>query len=192
MNEKMWPIIYLDLDETLVYTRFCSSQEPKNIPIDSYSFELDGYWYLTQLRACTLDLISYCRSLSIVKILTAATKDYTMNICDHFNLGFEEDEIIDRYEYCKYIRDGCTGYGGGMRETCVSLDSIGHINSILIDNQDLNQMNARIKREWLGIDRSRYIKFPEWDGEEEVPNLAELIDVVKTRTALLVNDILKK
>jgi hypothetical protein len=188
MNKKS-PYIYLDLDETLIYSRFCSDYKPMNVPEGAFSFKMKGNWYLTQLRPCALELIEFCRKVSTVKILTAATSRYAKTISDHFGFGFEEDDIVDRYQYCKFVHDGWSGYAGGARETCVALEPVGHINSILVDNQEADLPNARIKREWLGISTDRYIQFPEWQGGEEGPWFEDEFEKIKTLIAVLVSEV---
>jgi len=193
MDQQKYPYIYLDLDETLVYTEFCAQYEPKVIPEGAHKFNFGtDQWYYTHLRECTKDLIEFCRNLSITKILTAATTDYVKVINDQFDLGFDEDEIITRYDYCDWVRDGWGGYFGGARETCVAKECVGHINSILIDNQHHMLPNARIKCEWLGISTDRYIEFPEWNGKDEISDLDERIEVIKTKIQFLLDNGIQK
>lgn len=190
MDENKYPYIYLDLDETLIYTE-CFTTEPKRPPEGAFVFKMGSYWYQTLLRDCAKDLIKFCRGISVCRILTAATRPYAKLISDHFDLGFEHEEIVDRYQYSEWIEDGWCGYGGYSRGTMVSKPSVGHINSILVDNQEPDLPNARIKREWLGISPDRYVEFPEWNGGNEGRIFADKYENIKSTIAVLVAEIIR-
>jgi hypothetical protein len=187
MNEKLWPYVYLDIDETLIFTE-CSHSEPA-ARLGEFKFKLGSYWYYTNVRPCALDLIKFCRNISICRILTAATRDYTELICNHFGFNFDSEEIITRDEYVEWVPDEYSGFMGGALETARARGCIGHVNAILVDNQQMDMPNARIKREYLGMPWQRYIEFPEWHGGPELKGFDEQYESIKLKIKSLVEEV---
>lgn len=186
MNETMQPIIYLDLDETLISTKYFIDK-PESTTDNAISYKLDGYWYVTELRPCALELIEFCRNTAICKILTASTRDYCTLISNELGLGFKAEDIICRDDYVDWILDGYSGWMSCARETPVARGCIGHVNSILVDNQTPDLPNARIKIQYLGIPENRYIEFPEWNGGPEKDNFDDKYSDVILRIIELVD-----
>lgn len=186
MNVKDFPWVFLDLDETIIHTRYSLkpfSEQREN----EFVFKLSGYWYGTILRECANDLINFCRSQSCVMILTASTSDYAKLICDHFELGFDDNEIIARDDYVTYEMVEFFGLSG--YEVPIAKDCINYTNSILIDNQTPDLPNAKIKLAYLGINEDRYIVFPEWDGENEPDNFLHELNTIRHKIKLLIDEI---
>lgn len=188
MDEKLWPYIYLDLDETLIYTTYCGQWEPE-LNINTQKLQLGGHWYETQERPCAKDLIESCRRFGIVKILTAATKDYAFAISHLFDFRFEEDDIVARHDYVEWVPDGWGGYGGSARETPIAKLCVGHTNAVLVDNQTPDLPNARVKIAYLGISKDRYVVFPVWNGGEESPGFEEEYEEIKNYIYVLVSEV---
>lgn len=189
MLENLWPVVFLDLDETLIYTEF-NNRKPENAFEGAFVFNLGNYWYSSVLRPCALELIQYCRRLTICKLLTAATNDYATLINEHFGLGFDEDEIIDRDKFIEYSID-TRPYCGIGREIVIPKKCINHINSILIDNQYPDEPNAVIKIKYLGIPECNYIKIPTYNGKAEDENFDKVFKQIKDTIAILVSLIIK-
>lgn len=184
MDEKKYPYIYLDFDETLVYTKWHKGQ-PRNVPEDCLTFKLGSYWYTSRVRPCALDLIQFCRSLSICRILTAATRDYVKLVSDHYGMGFDHEEIIDRDNTTEWLSAGW-GQERAVAKTCIE-----HVNSILVDNQSPSLPNAMLKMQYLGIQKNRYVKIAEFYGGREVSTFDAHLDNVKKKIAALVHEILQ-
>lgn len=179
MNYTRYPYVFLDLDETLIHTRYSMfdfSYKREN----EFIFELGGYNYGTVLHPFAKKLIEFIRSFSIARILTAATADYSNLICKHFGLDFDADEIISRNNYVEWVQDGYSGFGGGARETAIAKMCINHHNAILVDNQTPDLPNAVVKMEYLGIYEKRYVVFPEYDGTPETVLSKEEFENIKS------------
>lgn len=190
MDVNKYPYVYLDLDETLIHTRYDYKEFTNKRP-DEFVYKLGSYWYGTVLRPCAEKVIRNARRFSIAKILTAASYDYAKLICDHFELGFDgPEEIIARDNYVEFVQDGWGGWMGGARETMVPKLCVNHINSILIDNQTPDMPNARVKREYLGIDEDRYIIFPEWHGGPEEPGFDDELKVILDSIAVMCAEVI--
>jgi len=175
--------IYLDLDETLFHTevRAKASTNAKRI-----NFKLGTWWYCSLMRPSALDLIAYCRDLSLTRVLTNSTRDYATIACDLFGFDFSYEELVCRDDYIRYEMDGWGGYGGSARETAVVSDSLNRHGSILVDNLYPDDPGAIQKRQFLGIDASRYIQIREFRGEDPECFKEELHDI-KTKIAVLVH-----
>ncbi len=189
MNEKKWPIIYLDIDETLISTEYYST-EPKNAPEGALIYKLGDYWYVTQERPCAKDLIEYCHNVSICRILTAAPRDYVQLISDHFEWGFRTEDIIAQDDYVEWVPNGCSGWMNCDRETPVPRPCVEHVNSLLVDNQTPDLCNAQLKIKYLGIDEENYIVFPEWLGANEEPNFNIIFKQIKKQISEHVKEVL--
>lgn len=187
MDQKLYPYVYLDLDETLIHTYVM----PTEIEDSSrFVFQIGPWWYATKLRPCAKELIEFIRTFSMVKILTVADLDYTRIVLNHFGIDIDEEDIVSRDDYIEYVQDGWGGYGGCARVTAICKTKVEHINSVLVDNQEPELPNARIKREYLGIDEDRYIVFPEWDGGSEDHKFNKQFEQIKSMIKMLVEEVL--
>lgn len=192
MNEKLYPYIYLDLDETLFYTE-CDGRKIEADGIKSAQFPGEDTWYNSRLRPRALELIEFCRSISICRVLTVSTRDYAEHFCEEFEFGFTSEEIVTRHDHIEYIRDGWGGYGMGGRETAIPLPSMEFSNAILVDNQTADLPNARNKLEWLGVDASRLVTVPEYMGKANDPlDDDERFEELKQQIKSLVDKVMER
>ena len=154
--------IFLDLDETLISSVYCSSKKfmqdyiSTYIDYESCSFilpESSGF-YVTFLRPIAFDIIEYCENLvgeENVYVLTASTDDYSNALNKGLGLGFKPEEIYHR-ELIYYARAS-----GDIVEKFKDSDNI------LIDNLSHRDHASPTpygsKGEFLGgLDRDRYVQ----------------------------------
>lgn len=174
----MKPIIYLDLDETLIHSTEWWDGEPP-VGYDLVGFEVydtllsDGGWgeiekYKTIIRPHSREFISNLKQLGFpVKICTAATLDYALGICNQADFGIPQEDIIDRYQV-QHLRDR---------------DDTDIRDSFLVDNLGHFHLNTRHKLEALG-DNCKLIKIQSFDiisldkDHEEIFNsiVGEIVD----------------
>lgn len=159
--------IFLDLDETLISSVYCSSKKYMQdyiatyIDYESCSFilpESSGF-YATFLRPIALDIIEYCKNLvgeENVYVLTASTDDYANALNKGIDLGFKPEDIYHR-ELIYYARTS-----GDIVEKFKNSDNI------LIDNLRHRDHAAPTpygsKGQFLGgLDRERYVQINPFD-----------------------------
>lgn len=155
----MKPIIFLDLDETLIHSvDWWHGLPPEGMKdvaeeydiIDCvlgggmYSYKIERY--KTIVRPYADEFINRLRGGGYeVKICTAATMDYAIEICAGANFGFTHWDIVcrDMVQTMKYSDDDVGPY-------------------ILVDNLDYYEYNTKNKLKALGPD-SKFIHIPEFD-----------------------------
>jgi hypothetical protein len=104
MQNKENTNIFLDLDETLIFSIYSSA--------NSHDHNLDRYKkynpviahdpYVTLIRPIANDIIQFCRELvgiDNVYILTAATYEYACDICRVAGFGISYDKIFSREDF---------------------------------------------------------------------------------------------
>ena len=154
--------IYVDLDNTLIDSvAYYRGNDGKRVVITLEGKERYG----TIVRAEALTLLDFCRKIRPTLLLTAGMKDYALAINEKLNLGFKEQEVITREDWC-YEETG--GWGMG---TYVPLKTKVDPKAILIDDihpdEKISGQNAiwpRIKMEYLGIKEERFIKVRRFTG----------------------------
>jgi len=146
------PIIYLDLDETLIHSIDWWNVIP---PIQHETLEQDfevvdvilpasaygnSEKYKTIIRPYAREFVNNLRELGFtVKICTAATVDYSLSILNSAEFGFIWSDILDREEV-QYLK----------AKNNINPDNKKTDHSILVDNLDETQHNTKVKLEALG------------------------------------------
>lgn len=150
--------IYWDIDETLIHTMM-RPPEQKHI-----SFSLEDGLYYTMIRPCAKRLIEFSRELvgeDRVHILTAATRDYTLEINRQADWGFKAEDIFAREDMNKHTLSRSAIYGSFMYE--VNPHIYAHKNNVLIDNLPAREND--IKTSFIGIDpRTNYLMVNDYYG----------------------------
>jgi hypothetical protein len=122
-----------------------------------FTIHLDnGVWssvdtYYVKVRRDSKDVIDYSRKLvghKNVFILTAATYDYALSICNKADFGFKEDQIISREHIRQFVKPQESKYRNK--------------NNVLIDN--LPVYDNRDKLSVIGIKGDRYLKIEDYYG----------------------------
>jgi hypothetical protein len=144
--------VFWDLDETLIH----SMDVPNG---DEYDFTIEtdgGGWvisetYYVKVRRDSRDVIAHSRELvgpENVFILTAATYNYALDICNKANFGFKEDQIISREHIRHFVKPQESKYRNK--------------DNVLIDNlpvyDNLDKLNV------IGIRKDRYLKIDDYYG----------------------------
>lgn len=164
--------VYIDLDETLIHAIHAHSGNPgKRTPIrliedDGSEAEL----FYSLLRPKANEILSFCREISEVKMLTTATRDYALKHNEIFSLGFEEHEIIAREDY---LYQSVMAYGSVTE----LLKTRVNPNSLLIDNLPRLADAAMLKQQYLGIKPQQYIQIREFSGKDPQNFDQELIEL---------------
>ncbi len=144
--------VFWDLDETLIH-----SMTESNDGNYDFTIHLDnGVWssvdtYYVKVRRDSKDVIDYSRKLvghKNVFILTAATYDYALSICNKADFGFKEDQIISREHIRQFVKPQESKYRNK--------------NNVLIDN--LPVYDNRDKLSVIGIRGDRYLKIEDYYG----------------------------
>lgn len=138
-------IVFLDLDNTLIYSSQLDSRDDSAVLIDhGYREE---YW--TFLKEGTLDFLQELRNKYQVKMLTAADCTYARKINDVFKLGFDKQDIYARVNQFTYVPSEF------LRQSAV-----------LIDDNDPNDSYAINKIRWIKSfsDKFEYIQAPRYLG----------------------------
>jgi len=144
--------VFWDLDETLIH-----SMTESNDGNYDFTIHLDnGAWssvdtYYVKVRRDSKDVIDYSRELvghKNVFILTAATYDYALSICNKADFGFKEDQIISREHIRQFVKPQESKYRNK--------------NNVLIDN--LPVYDNRDKLSVIGIRGDRYLKIEDYYG----------------------------
>lgn len=144
--------VFWDLDETLIH-----SMTESNDGNYDFTIHLDnGVWssvdtYYVKVRRDSKDVIDYSRKLvghKNVFILTAATYDYALSICNKADFGFKEDQIISREHIRQFVKPQESKYRNK--------------NNVLIDN--LPVYDNRDKLSVIGIKGDRYLKIEDYYG----------------------------
>ena len=178
--------IFLDLDECLIQSLYCSSDSLKEdfkrwygcfdyIEIKISKREV----YLTFIRPLAHQLIEECKKLvgeDNVYILTSSTADYAGYINAHHNLGFYNCKIFTREDI-----------DAGLIDAFTSINS----NNILIDNENysFHSMRKRNKRNFLNLKEDNLIQIKEfdvynrdgYDDKKEQEELGRVLTLLKTR-----------
>lgn len=161
--------IYLDLDETLIFSEVMFN----SLGGEPFKFRLSGWDYFTHPRPSAYALLSLVGKFGEVKMLTNSTYPYASRINEHFRFGFTSENLITRHKYCQFVS---TEWGNCDIE--VPLKSIDDKDAILIDNMKPDDPGARNKMSYLGITAQRFISVPEWQGEEDTLDLDYVKDMI--------------
>ena len=152
----MKPIIYLDLDETLVHS--IPDYDGTVLKLDEDVFKIldiqlfNGAWtepelYKTIVRPYALDFVNKLKELKFdIKICTAATTYYAISILKQGNFPFDRLDIYDRDDV----------------QTLKNQNNKPKRNSILVDNLDSTHVNTQHKLEALG-ENCKLITIPSFD-----------------------------
>jgi hypothetical protein len=194
MKETIKGNVFIDLDETLVSSIYCSSEKRRNdyianyILLDSCSFVLaeDSGWYVSFLRPIALQLINFCENLvgeDNVYILTASVEDYAKAINKGLGLGFKENQIYSRehIHYSSATGDYVPKFKGA--------------NNILIDNLQYRDhcqlMFGGSKVRFLdGLPREKYIQVNQFEVDYYY-DLGENDHLEELKTKIGVNSFFK-
>ena len=167
--------IFLDLDETLINTQYCrdSDKEYKENTMGKYNaeeyevfdFDMHGYTYMPFLRPSAAAIISICESFvgaGNVKMATAATRDYALEIVNHYKFPIKEENIYTREDI----------YHGDR----VSEEWEGD-NNVLIDNENFfyHINGSRNKSIWLGLTSDKLYEIA--DFHYTTRNDSDLVDL---------------
>lgn len=130
--------IFLDLDDTLIYTL---RGEPKNIHdisrLKSITFELDGCCN-SVYRAIAPELISFCRSIDPdTSIITTATKEWAEAWSNAFDMGFDSEHIYARHDYTEEEKIPSMP---GFTRVVWNGNSLHLKSACIIDNYDIRDM----------------------------------------------------
>lgn len=157
--------IYLDLDETLIYSEYVDSFTRINKSFDYWQWWMvDGCGYsmsreefITYPRPYSKEFISSLQDeygVNNVSILTAATQDYAVQICKHFEFNIPKDQIIGRESY--------------TTERALLKNRDPKENPVLVDNETYYDRNAKKKIRFLGgTETTRYIQIEEFKVNKE-------------------------
>lgn len=153
----MTPSIYIDLDECLIHSILERGGNSKQ----RIRMSLGKEHYSVQLRPIAHEMLQNLRATKReVKLLTIATKEYSLTANGLFKLGFAECQIIAREDYLHEVN---IGYGKSIETTEVSVSP----NSVLIDNAPVDSESARLKCAYLGIPKKNYIQVREYTGGKD-------------------------
>jgi hypothetical protein len=175
--------IYIDLDETLIHAIYAHSGNPgkrRPIEIKNSTGEREELYY-SILRPKATELLSFCRTLGNVKMLTTATRDYALEHNSIFNLGFEATHIIAREDY---LVSTVSAYDTRTGPVKTATDP----HSVLIDNLPRLAELAITKQQYLGIKPNRYIQIREFSGKDpevftkELDSIFQLLKSLKKET----------
>lgn len=160
--------IFFDLDETLIHSLY---NDPNQ---ECIKFSLEDGLYYTIVRPSAKEVVKFAQELVGVEnvyILTAATKDYAIEIVNKGDLGIDEKNIFSREDT---ERNVCyLPYSGTF---CYMNEELGDPKNVLIDNME-SYYNT-IKTSYIGITTDRYLKVDNYYGvndkeerfKEEVKN----------------------
>jgi len=150
---------YVDLDHTLISTRL--AQPGDVVPENCVVMRFAGEIYHSALRPCAHQLLARCRETGPTRMLTTATRAYSLAHNEQFQLGFAPEEIFAREDW-RYNIPGA--YGG--HETLLLAENVCP-NSLLIDDFGPTSEGGRMKRKFLGIPEERYIQIRSYEGRPE-------------------------
>lgn len=162
--------IFFDLDETLLHTIVgCHPGEDCHMH-KNVSYEENSYF--TLFRPGSNDLIKFARDLigfKNVYILTAATREYAIEVNRGGNFDFDHDHIFARED-----QELCTHKGGGWSygsSYYVPNKQIAHPNNVLVDNLRARENFGKIT--FIGIndneeDEENYIKVRDYYGADNL------------------------
>lgn len=154
--------IYWDIDETIIHTMM----RPPNQTHTAFSLE-DGMYY-TMIRPCSKELIEFSRELvgeDNVHILTAATRDYAIEINRIGGWNFKPENIFAREDTKQHTLYRPTIYGGSLYE--VFPHSFAHKDNVLIDN--LPPRENDLKTSFIGINpTTNYLMVHDYYGVNNI------------------------
>jgi len=155
-------MIYLDLDETLIHSLPGQPglESGKRTEV-TVGIKENGKpdTYHTQKRQHADLIITRCKELAPVAMLTTATKAYAIEMDRIFNLGFGQNIIANE----DYLMDVQIAYGWDTLVTAVNIDKAG----ILIDNNPVTAKHAMLKIKALGIPKEHYYQIREYEGGKD-------------------------
>lgn len=179
-------MIWIDLDETLVHSwsplvvselmaMECGvpvSQPPKRGERRyRYLKASDGEITIARVRPCATLLLAQLRSLGQVRLLTRATRGYSLQMVSAFNLGFSPAEVIASEDMVQHIESGI-----------VPVDPEG----VLVENDDYyrdGNLGVRVKIAYLGCDSEHIVRVPVFDDmtrrDPLTHNLAETVSEIR-------------
>ena len=145
-------MIFIDLDETLI-----QSVVPRRGNIGRrVRVDVDGDPFFVLERPLAKKILTDCRRLAEVALLTTASRDYAEAMNDRFHFSFANNRIFARNDFILEEEDG------GER----AIDEKAFPNSILIDNLPFDSVHPKLKCRFLGIDGSRYVQIRTFDGKD--------------------------
>ncbi len=165
--------IYFDLDETLIHAQNVHSdsevldQRQRITLSDGGSSE----HYDSLLRPHAKHMLSFCRELGEVKLLTTANRQYALEHNETFKLGFNPDQVIAREDYISRTQ---LAYGSVYGASKENTDP----SAFLIDNLHPDEDAPRLKKQFLGIQDHQYIQIREFNGKDPEVFTKELKDIL--------------
>jgi len=153
-NKKMIKNIFLDIDETLIYTysyKFNEDFRTDEITL-VFSNSPDLYTYI---RPCASKVIDAARALvgfDNVYILTTSIREYAEQVNSRAGWGFKNESIFTRED----LRDA-------LQHRIVTLHpTLANPNNVIVDN--LPPRYNDTKMSYIGIDLTRYLHVRDYYG----------------------------
>jgi hypothetical protein len=166
MNNKLE--FYIDLDNTLIHAAWGGNPNKRRTKIDLGPKEV--YW--SMLRSHALDFLAFCREIAPTYILTHAARDYALEHNKVFNLGFANDQVIARDDFCYYK-------SGMLVDRLLPTKINVSPGAILVDDKNPKDELAVVKMQYLGIGTDRYVQGRDYRGGKDPENFDKETDKIK-------------
>ena len=167
--------IFLDIDETLIYTyTYKFNEEIRNDEITlSFSDSPDLYTYV---RPCAAKVIAAARALvgsDNVYILTTSTREYAEQVNESAGWGFKNESIFTREDLRDAYQHGVTTPHHKLADS----------NNVIVDN--LPPRYNFTKMAYIGIDTDQYLQVRDYygttDDETESAFYEQVVDFLQQK-----------
>ena len=151
MNFKTWienkeeePIIFLDLDETLVSTQQVPFDENYEEEMIKFGGVLIEESYISFLRPHAIDFVNNLKAVAKVCIMTAGGSVFQKKVIKALNIPIDENDVFGRRDY-QFLAPEMNKLPKSKK-------------SILVDDLDPSAGNTMEKLYALGINEDKHIK----------------------------------
>lgn len=158
--------IFVDLDETLVHARVAGRRPPGKRRRLAFGLEV----YDVALRPCAHYMLDRLREIGRVSLLTTSQREYAEKIDEAFGLGFEQ-------MYCREDLFVFRPFAELKTEAIAP-------RSVLIDDLPPNETLARLKMQFLGINRRSYIQIRGFHGTDPATIDTEIAAIIREVRAI--------
>lgn len=158
--------IFVDLDETLVHARVAGRRPPGKRRRLAFGLEV----YDVALRPCAHYMLDRLREIGRVSLLTTSQREYAEKIDEAFGLGFEQ-------MYCREDLFVFHPFAELKTEAIAP-------RSVLIDDLSPNETLARLKMQFLGINRRSYIQIRGFHGTDPATIDTEIAAIISEVRAI--------
>jgi len=150
MNFKTWienkeePIIFLDLDETLISTQKVSFNEKYEEEMEKLGGVRIEESYISFLRPHAIDFVSNLKSVAKVCIMTAGGSVFQRKVIKALNIPIDENDVFGRRDY-QFLAPEMNKLPKSKK-------------LILVDDLDPSAGNTMEKLYALGINEDKHVK----------------------------------